>query len=189
GFTEMADLSRAIIERRTDAAARDTAFLRLSQGRQELLNEDDRQYVKLRARERDAVSADLSRVLASAGAGPDIALLDGDRIVIPRRFPSISVQGEVRSPGLVAFQDGRRLDDYVKAAGGYTDRADKGSTRVTIARTGQQMKPKDAGAIRAGDTVWVPAKPKRSGWATLRDVLTTAAQVATVYLVIQQATK
>ena len=92
---------------------------------------------------------------------------------------------------LMAGLTGRnwRLDDYVKAAGGYTDRADKGSTRVTIARTGQQMKPKDAGAIRAGDTVWVPAKPKRSGWATLRDVLTTAAQVATVYLVIQQATK
>ena len=191
GFTEMADLSRATIERRTDAAARDSAFLRLTQGRQELLNEEDRRYVKLRARERDAVSADLSGVLASGGpgAGQDIALLDGDRIVIPRRFPSISVQGEVHAPGLVAFQEGRRVEDYVRAAGGYTDRADKGSTRVTIARTGQQMKPKDAGAIRAGDTVWIPPKAPRSGWATFRDVLTTAAQIATVYLVIHQATK
>jgi protein involved in polysaccharide export with SLBB domain len=191
GFTEMADLSRATIERRTDAAARDTTFLRLAEGRQELLNEEDRRYVKLRARERDAVSADLSRVLASAdtGAGHDIALLDGDRITIPRRFPSISVQGEVRSPGLVAFEEGRRVDDYVRAAGGYTNRADKGALRVTVARTGQQMKSKDAGAIRSGDTVWVPAKPPRSGWAVLRDVITTAAQVATVYLVIHQATK
>ena len=194
GFTEMADLSRATIERRTDVAARDTAFLRLTLGRQDLMNDEDRNYVKLRARARDAVSADLSRVLASSvgadgGVGHDIALLDGDRLVIPRRFPSVSVQGEVRSPGLVPFGDGRRVDDYVKAAGGYTDRADKGAQRVTVARTGQQMKPKDAGAIHAGDTVWVPAKPKRSSWATLRDVLTTAAQIATVYLVIDQATK
>ena len=201
GFTEMADLSRATIERRTESAARDTAFLRLTEGRQDLMNDEDRRYVKMRARERDAVSADLSRVLASAdvsgrGAGgasvggtQDIALLDGDRITIPRRFPSISVQGEVRSPGLVAYEEGRRVDDYVKAAGGFTDRADKGGLRVTVARTGQQMKSKDAGAIRSGDTVWVPAKPPRSKWATVRDVITTAAQVATVYLVIHQATK
>jgi len=205
GFTEFADLSRATIERRSDAATRDTAFLRLAEGRQDILTEEERRYVKLRARERDAVSADLSRVLASADpgslasdppggakvaqAGSDVALFDGDRIVIPRRFPSISVQGEVRSPGLVPFQEGRRPEDYVREAGGYTDRADKGGTRITVARTGQQMKTKDSGSLRAGDTVWVPSKPPRSGWATFRDVLTTAAQIATVYLVIHQATK
>jgi hypothetical protein len=77
----------------------------------------------------------------------------------------------------------------VRAAGGFTGRAQKGHLRVTVARTGQQMKPGDAGAINAGDTVWVPAKPERSRWAILRDVLTTAAQVATVYLVIYQATR
>src|SRR5437764_7048317 len=92
----------AAVRRSMIAAARDTAFLRLTQGRQDLMNEEDRRYVKLHARERDAVSADLSRVLATSAAGPghDIALLDGDRITIPRRFPSISVQGEVRAPGL-----------------------------------------------------------------------------------------
>jgi protein involved in polysaccharide export with SLBB domain len=136
-------------------------------------------------------------VLASAGGGAsvgvgaggaDVQLLDGDRIVIPRRYASVSVQGEVRSPGLVAYESGRRADDYVRAAGGYTGRASKGSMRVTVARTGQQMKPSDAGAINAGDTVWVPAKPPRNVWTTVRDVLTTAAQVATVYLVIHQAT-
>ena len=81
------------------------------------------------------------------------------------------------------------MEDYVRAAGGYTNRADKGGMRVTVARTGQQMKSKDAGAIRSGDTVWVPAKAPRSSWAVLRDVITTAAQIATVYLVVHQATK
>jgi protein involved in polysaccharide export with SLBB domain len=197
GFTEFADLSRATIERRAEFAARDTAFLHLAEGHQDMLTDDERRYVKLRSRQRDAVSADLSRVLASAGSGAsvgvgaggaDVQLLDGDRIVIPRRYASVSVQGEVRSPGLVAYESGRRADDYVRAAGGYTGRASKGSMRVTVARTGQQMKPGDAGAINAGDTVWVPAKPPRNVWTTVRDVLTTAAQVATVYLVIHQAT-
>ncbi len=182
GLTEFADLSRASIERRAESAARDTAFLRLAESHDGILTDEDRRYVKLRARERDAVSADL------LGAS-DIALFDGDRIVIPRRYPSVSVQGEVRAPGLVPYEPGRRADDYVRAAGGFTDRANKGQVRVTVARTGQQMKTGDAGAIGSGDTVWVPAKPERSKWATVRDVLTTAAQVATVYLVIHQATK
>jgi protein involved in polysaccharide export with SLBB domain len=200
GFTPFADLSRATIERRAESAARDTAFLRLASDRQDILTEQERGYVKLRTRERDAVSADLSRVLAGAGAvasasdppaaqGSDIALFDGDRIVIPRLYPSVSVQGEVRSPGLVPYESGRRAEDYVRAAGGFTDRANKGNMRVTVARTGQQMKPGDAGAIHAGDTVWIPTKPERNGWSTVRDVLTTGAQVATVYLVIKQATK
>jgi protein involved in polysaccharide export with SLBB domain len=182
GYTEEADLSRATIQRRAEFATRDTAFLRLANEHQELLTDEERAYVKLRAKERDAVSAEIS-------AGTDIALYDGDEIVIPRRFPSISVQGEVRSPGLVAYQAGRRVDDYVRAAGGYTDRAKKGSARVTVARTGQQMKPGEARALNPGDTVWIPAKAPRSGWATFRDVITLAAQVATVYLVIHQATK
>jgi len=203
GFTEFADLSRATIQRRAESAARDTAFLRLADGHQDMLSEEERRYVKLRTRQRDAVSADLSSVLASAGTvaaaddppgdhaavGADIALFDGDRIVIPRRYLSVSVQGEVRSPGLVPFESGHDLDDYVRAAGGFTHRGSKRNTRVTVARTGQQMKPGETGGIHAGDTVWVPAKPPRNVWGTVRDVLTTAAQVATVYLVIQQATK
>jgi len=100
GFTEFADLSRATIERRAESAARDTAFLHLANGRQDLLTEQERGYVKQRTRERDAVSADLSRVLSGSAAvasasdppappGPDIVLFDGDRIVIPRIYPSV----------------------------------------------------------------------------------------------------
>ena len=200
GFTEFADLSRATIERRAESAARDTAFLHLATNHQDILNEQERRYVKLRTRERDAVSADLSRVLASAGSvasasdppaaqGSDIVLFDGDRIVIPRLYLSVSVQGEVRSPGLVPYESGRRAEDYVRAAGGFTNQANKRSMRVTVARTGQQMSPGETGGIHAGDMVWVPAKPPRSVWTTVRDVLTTGAQVATVYLVVKQATK
>jgi len=199
GFTEFADLSRARIDRRVDSAERDTAFLRLAEEHQDIVTKEERAWVKARVRERGAVSADLSRILAT-GDGPDvgksgpagngdIALLDGDHVVIPRRFPSVSVQGEVRSPGLVAYEPGRRAADYVRAAGGFTERANKSHLRVTVARTGQQMKAGEAGPIRAGDTVWVLGRPERSTWAAVRDVLTTAAQVATIYLVIHQATK
>jgi len=47
----------------------------------------------------------------------------------------------------------------------------------------------EAGPLRAGDIVWIPAKPEKSTWAVLREVLTTAAEVATVYLVVREATR
>ena len=85
--------------------------------------------------------------------------------------------------------EGARAKDYVSAAGGYTSRANRGRARVTLAHTGRQVDAKEAGTLRAGDTVWVPAKAEKSKWGTVRDVLTTAAQIATVYLVVREATK
>ena len=120
---------------------------------------------------------------------PDIVLVDGDRIVIPRRFLSVSVQGEVRSPGYVAFEAGRGVSYYARAAGGFTHRANPGRVRVTLARTDQQVSASEAGPLNPGDTVWVPAKREHSVWGQIRDGITTAAQVATVYLVIREATK
>jgi len=65
----------------------------------------------------------------------------------------------------------------------------KGHGRPVGATITDPMQNNRPGAINAGDTVWVPAKAERSRWTILRDVLTTGAQIATVYLVIHQATK
>ncbi len=48
---------------------------------------------------------------------------------------------------------------------------------------------RDADAPQPGDRLWVPEKPPRSTWATVRDVVVLLSQVATIYLVIDQATK
>jgi hypothetical protein len=85
--------------------------------------------------------------------------------------------------------EGKHADDYVKAAGGYTSRANRGRAQVTLALTGRQVGVKDAGPLRAGDVIWVPAKAEKSAWAGIREFLTTASQIATVYLVVREATK
>jgi protein involved in polysaccharide export with SLBB domain len=188
GFTDLADRTRARVERRPAHADQDTAFLRLARENQEVLSESDRQYVKLRSRERVAVSADLGPILAE-NHGRDIPLLDGDRVIVPRRVLEVSVQGEVRSPGLVPFREGERASDYIRAAGGPTGRASGGKVRVTLARTGREIPAADAGPLHPGDIVWVPAKAERSSWVVVRDAIAIAAQVATFYLAIREATK
>jgi polysaccharide export outer membrane protein len=189
GLTAEAEPSAARIERDLPAAARDSSFLRLVYNQGDLLQEMDREWARTRASARPIVSANLGALLTEGDPDSDVLLLDGDRIVVPRREPFVSVQGEVRRPGAVAYQAGWRAWDYVRAAGGATGRAKEGHALVTLASSGQQIKAGEAGALHPGDTVWIPARPAGSAWRTIKDVLTTAAQVATIYLVIDQATK
>ena len=154
-----------------------------------LVTDGERDYLVALTRERRAISLTASAWAKPGRAWSDIPLLDGDRIVVPRRSLTVMVQGEVRAPGHVPFQPGGNVGEYIAAAGGFTGSANKGRVRVTLAATGRPVGGNDVRTLHAGDIVWVPARTPRSFWSTLRDVLTTAAQVATIYLVIDQATK
>ncbi|MEK7317438.1 MAG: SLBB domain-containing protein [Candidatus Eisenbacteria bacterium] len=192
GFTAWADSTSIRIERSSDAAVRDSAFLRLAREQNVLVTADDRDYVVALTRERAAFSLPAGRGESSGRTWEkwmEIPLLDGDRIVVPRRSFTVMVQGEVKAPGHVPFEPSRGIGDYVQAAGGYTGRANKGRVRVTLASTGRAVSAGDLRELRAGDIIWVPAREPRNAWGIVRDVLATAAQAATVYLVAREATK
>jgi len=99
------------------------------------------------------------------------------------------VQGEVRVPGFVQYQPGRKVGDYIDDAGGYTKSANRNHVRVTVANSGQQIEAREVGILRPEDVIWVPRKVQRSAWQRTRDLIAVASQMATVFLVIRQATK
>ncbi len=189
GLTEYAESSAVRIERPLRSAPRDSALAALAREKQELLPERDREWVLLRVGAREALSADLGALFVRGDRAADVALLDGDRIFAPRRGLGVSVQGEVKRPGYVPYREGWRAPDYVRAAGGATRRAHMRHARVTLASTGQQVDAAEAGPLRSGDVIWVPSRPERTLWTGFKDLLNTGAQLATVYLVIRQATK
>jgi len=189
GFTTDADSTAMRVERDWEAAPRDTAFLRLARDRDAILSRADREYVVMSWRERRAVSATIGGLLAEGDERGNVPLLDGDLVVVPRRAATVSVQGEVLAPGFVPFLEGRRVGDYVNAAGGYSSRANRGRARVTLVATGRQIAASEAGQLRPGDVIWVPAKEERSTWSSVREFLTAAAQIATLYLVAREATR
>ncbi|MGE5175847.1 MAG: SLBB domain-containing protein [Hyphomicrobiales bacterium] len=189
GLTAFADTEAVRVERVRAIAPPDTAFLRLARENDQLLGPSDRDYVVLRSKERKAVSADIGALLSHGDERGNVLLADGDRIIVPRRFPFVSVQGEVKRPGYVPYVEGRTASEYVDEAGGYTSRANRGRVRVTLASTGRQVSVREASRLHAGDVVWIPSKEEKSLWDRLRDLLTTASQAATIYLVIHQATK
>jgi polysaccharide biosynthesis/export protein len=188
GFTPFANRSAVRVERPRAHAPTDSVFLRIAEEQGPLLSPVERLYVLTRARERNAVSAPVGALLESGDARGDVALHDGDRIVVPRLLPFVSVQGEVRSPGHVPYREGWKVGDYVKEAGDYTGRAYKSRARVTQASTGSPLWAADVREVRAGDVIWVPTEPDRNPWGTIRDIVAVTAAAASVIIAVEAVT-
>ena len=115
----------------------------------------------------------------------DLLLRDGDIVRVERLVSSIRIDGEVRRPGILTFRPGLSIADYVRQAGGFTDRAWSGRIRVTRAVTGQTLPAKSVRALDPGDFVWVPERPDKSLLDYSRETLTALAQIATVVIGIR----
>ena len=189
GYTDFAERGAVRIERLFAAARRDSLFLNLVRAGDPVVSVTDREIAFLATRERQAVAADVGALLERGDGSGNTLLLNGDRIVVPRHRPIVSVQGEVRAPGYVLYAPGRKLWDYVADAGGLTKRADRSHVRVSIATTGQQVSAAEAGELRPQDTIWVLARRERSTSQRARFLFVAASQLAAVYLVVRQATK
>lgn len=188
GFTEAASLGEAHLIRDTAAELPDLEFERLKSIPVQDMSGTEYAYFKTKARERKGiVVVDFAR-LSQGDSTQDRTLRPGDRIIVPRQRSTVTVSGNVTHPGLVTFEPGRKAPYYVSAAGGYSSNADRGGTRVIKASTGEWESPGRAGEIVPGDEIWIPEKPERDWWQITQDVVRFAASVATVYLVIDQAT-
>jgi protein involved in polysaccharide export with SLBB domain len=115
-----------------------------------------------------------------------VRLRAGDRLYVPRLTGRVRVDGRVRAAGLVPYEPGRELEDYVELAGGYDKRADK--RRVYLQRAGRPglESAKGAGPIQDGDAIWVPETEPRGAFTSVKDVVVFLAQVATIAIVIDQ---
>ena len=95
------------------------------------------------------LSVDVERSLRGDG---DVALRDGDRLVVPRDLGTVRVSGQVSDPGYVPFEPGLTAGDYVDRAGGLGPAA---TTIYTVdARTGGFVAGRET-PVREGDAVFV----------------------------------
>ena len=113
--------------------------------------------------------------------------MGGDVVRVDPVVASVRVAGEVRRPGMVEYAEKRSVAEYVKLAGGYSNRAYAGRRLVTRSVTGQTLRAGDVPSIEPGDMIWVPTRPDRSLWVDFAALITVAAQVATIILVVRPA--
>jgi protein involved in polysaccharide export with SLBB domain len=186
GFLPTADLSSIRVHRRSPTAGEEDPELdRLLRLPREQLtaSEYDKLATKLAGR-REIYRVDWARLSAARGH-LDLLLRDGDVVRVERLVSSIRIDGEVRRPGILMFRSGLDVGDYVRQAGGFTDRAWKSRIRVTRAVTGQTLPARNVRVLDPGDFVWVPERPDRTLWDHTREILTGLAQIATVIIAIR----
>ena len=185
GFLPDADLGSIHVFRSSGPAGEpDPEITRLSQlGRKDMTNSE---YEVLRARvasQRQDFRVDWKRV--KVGGDLDVVLQGGDAVRVDRAMAAVRVEGEVRLPGLISYQPGRSVEEYVKLAGGYSERAVPHKVRVKRAVTGQTILARDVNSLQPGDLVWVPERGDPQTWQNFQAVLLVATQVATIILALR----
>jgi protein involved in polysaccharide export with SLBB domain len=188
GITTFASLPEAEMVRTYNVS--DPEFERLKKIPVADMTASEYDYYKLRSREKPGrVACDFDKLFAKHLSQYDLTLKNGDVINIPTRSMVVNVSGSVINPGLVPYMPNENYRYYIERAGGYSWKARKDKVMIVKGQTGDRMKPTPGRRIDPGDTILIPEKPERDYWKLFRDTMLVLGNVATVYLVIQQATK
>lgn len=108
-------------------------------------------------------------VMDNGGRCTNVRLEDGDTIVIPERSDTVLVAGEVSTPQAILWRPNMTIQDYVKAAGGYTQRGDDGG--VMIRRASGQIILDPSEGPRPGDELIVLPQLGAKSFQITRDLL------------------
>jgi protein involved in polysaccharide export with SLBB domain len=100
-------------------------------------------------------------VIAHQGAISNIRLQDGDIITIPSQSDSLLISGEVLVPQAMVHVAGQSAEDYIRRAGGFTERADTRNILV-VRQNGEVVAARDI-ELRPGDEILVlPLVPTKN---------------------------
>ena len=189
GILEKASLSEAEMYRSLRFFREDrTSFEQLLQLSTDKLSDFELQYFKeMSAGRTGKVAVNFDGLLAHGRTELDIKLVDGDFIKIPQKSFAVTVMGRVVNPGLVPFLERQSVEYYIKAAGGYGYKADKSDIRIIKANTGAVVKSGNNAEVAMGDRIMVPQKKAVNVWGFIKDAGLFLANIATVYIVVDQA--
>lgn len=135
------------------------------------------------------VVLDLTAKEGESGWAGSVVLQDGDHLEVPSQPLGVRVLGYVNNAGEVPWVEGANLSYYLKEAGGKNAAGWKGRAVVLKARNGSQIRYSNRVSVNPGDVIFVPQRPRTTGWDRIKDVITVVAQVATIVLVIDSANK
>jgi protein involved in polysaccharide export with SLBB domain len=127
------------------------------------------------------VGIELDKAIASPGSDADIALREGDRIIVPEFTSTVKINGEVMYPNTVSFIEGKSIDYYINQAGGYSNNA-KSSRTYIIYMNGNVAKPDRKHRPQPGCEIVVPSKVRgnRMSTAEVLAIGTSTASIATM---------
>jgi protein involved in polysaccharide export with SLBB domain len=190
GFTKEAMIREASLIRSSAKIAIDREYERLKQLSRDQMSKSEYEYLVMKQNSQDVgrIAVDFYKLCVKKNLNEDVILEDGDVINVPKAPKVVYVTGRVGRPGGVLFSKGEEIKYYLNWAGGPTWDAKVRGTKVTKV-TGEILDDEDVKKLEPGDIIWVPRKPDRDLWEIFRQIMTIVAQLATAYIVIDNAVK
>ena len=105
----------------------------------------------------------------------DLSLEEGDIIVSPTKSDVVLVSGEVMVPQAMLWAKKKDSDDYIKSAGGLTNRAD--SDKILVMHQNGSVT-QGGSHISAGDQILVLPKVESKSMQAVKDISQVLMQVA-----------
>ena len=126
------------------------------------------------------------------GSQYDVALRDGDELIVPRAQQQVTVIGEVQTVTSHLYRPGLSRDGYIALSGGTTARADK--SRIYVVRADGSVVSQgsrwfsSSATIQPGDTIVVPLNaehiPPLPFWQAVTQIIY---NVAVAFLAVHSA--
>ena len=190
GFTENANLAESRVIRARFRAMQDPELVRLKSVAQVSgmadMSPEERAYFKGKGREeRGRLAIDFQSLFDEGDESHNILLEGGDVVFIPQKRLTVSMSGQFKNPGLVRFEEGRRLAYYLEKAGGYGFDADKRAGRLIRSRTGQRERLDKNAIVEAGDEIWIPETEYTAWWGLFQSSMRTLAETLTVLILVR----
>lgn len=183
------DLGTAIYLSQTMNESPDPEFERLKNLSMGQMTPMEYNYLRAKIRQiRGKYSVDILKIWESKGAEGDLKLRDGDLIYVPEKLDMIWVSGQVKNPGLVPLEKGKKWRDYIASAGGFTNNRKTGSIRIIRASSGNWVKATDKIELRSGDIIFVPEKTDRDFWVDVKDIFLVVSQLVTIFVGVRALT-
>lgn len=107
----------------------------------------------------------LGHILQNPNSEYDLILREGDVLEIPKELQTVQLAGEVLYPISVRYQENLSFEDYIRAAGGASDRGRPKDAYIVYAngevdRARRYLFFRDYPEVRPGATIYVPRKEK-----------------------------
>ncbi|MBN1327149.1 MAG: SLBB domain-containing protein [Candidatus Cloacimonetes bacterium] len=189
GTTENADLRNALLLRQGENPEPDLELERLLLIPPSEMKYLEYEYLKSSLRERkNKVVVDFEKLIIDDDKKEDKILKNGDVIYFPSQILTVKVRGFVEHPGEYTYLPEMNYQYYIERAGGFSYHAKKNKIRIIRGNSGEWVKPGKDIIIYAGDIILVPEKPEKNYWTLSKEVLTVLSQLATLFLIYQNAT-
>lgn len=190
GFTEKALIRDASLIRPSVKTMPDKELERLMKLTPDQMSKNEYQYLVMKQNAQDIaeIVVDFYKVCVLKNKADDPILEDGDIINVPRAPRVVYVTGRVAKPGGVVYKPNKKIKYYLEQAGGLAWDAKVSGTKV-IKINGAILEDEKVKNLEAGDIIWVPRRPDRNWWALFSQTIAVVAQLATIYLIVDNAIK